>query len=105
VSNNHTTVNQNMNNMKTNTEMNISTDINPAATQSPSARSAQGLKAVMVILSVVALCLSYRAANEAVALYGVLDNVQATLANEQSVQAQFAGGLQNSETKPSVAGL
>jgi hypothetical protein len=104
VSNNHTTVNNNMNNMKTNIETNITTATNSMQTPGISRRGA-GLKAVVIILSVTALCLSYRAANEAVALYGVLDKVQATLANEQSMQAQAAAHVQISETKTSVAGL
>ena len=100
VSNNHTTVN--IKNMKTNIETNTNSDLN--ATPTAPGRAAASLKAVVVILSLTALCLSYRAANEAVALYGVLDKVQATLANEQTVQAH-ATGTQISETKSSVAGL
>jgi len=93
-----------MNNMKTNTEMNINAEINPASTQTPNARRGKGLKGVVVALSLVALCLSYRAATEAMALYGVLEKVQATLAQEQSVKAQVATGQQISETKHAVAG-
>lgn len=106
LSSNHTTVKQNMNNMKTNTEMNINTDMNAASTPVPNiSRRAKGFKAVVVMLSLTALCLSYRAANEAVALYGVLEKVQATLASEQSALAQATARMQISETKHSVAGL
>jgi hypothetical protein len=93
----------NINNMKTNTETSTNSDLNipPAAPR----RAANSLKAVVVILSLTALCLSYRAANEAIDLYGVLDKVQTTLNNEQSVKAQATATVQISETKPSVAGL
>jgi len=95
-----------MNNMKTNTEMNINAEINPLSLPAQNVtRRAKALKAVVVILSLTALCLAYRAANEAVALYGVLEKVQATLANEQSVQAQITVGGHISETKSSLAGL
>ena len=89
--------------MKTNIETNTNSDLNAMPTAP--GRAAAALKAVVVILSLTALCLSYRAANEAVALYGVLDKVQATLANEQAVQAHVAAGTQISETKSSAAGL
>ena len=89
--------------MKTNIETNPNSDVAPAA-QKLSLRG-RGLKAVLVILSLTALCLSYRAAREAVALYGVLEKVQATLANEQTVKAQATSPVQISETKPAVAGL
>lgn len=90
--------------MKTKTETNINAENNPASTQAPNARR-KGLKAVVVALSLVALCLSYRAATEAVALYGVLEKVQAALAQEQGIKAQIASDLQIVETKHSVAGL
>ena len=95
-----------MNTMKMNTEMNNKAEINPAPVQTPDVNHrANVLKATVIILSLTALCLSYRAASEAVALYGVLEKVQATLAQEQSIKAQVASGLQISETKHSVAGL
>jgi len=87
--------------MKTNIETNTNSNLNPTAPR----RAANSLKAVVVILSLTALCLSYQATNEAVALYGVLDNVQTTLANEQSVKAQTTAGVPISETKSSVAVL
>jgi hypothetical protein len=94
-----------MNNMKMTTEMNNNAEIN-SATQTPGPnRSAKALKAMVIMLSLTALCLSYRAASEAMALYGVLENVQATLAQEQSIQAQAASGRQISETKHALAGL
>jgi len=93
----------NINNMNTNIETNTHSDNNPA----PSARRRPtlGLKVTVVALSLIALALSYRAATEAVALYGVLDKVQDTLAHEQTVKAQVAGRLRNFETIPPVAGL
>ena len=103
VSNNHTIVKQNTNNMKTNIETNMNTDINTAA--SKVSRPAFALKIIVAVLSLTALCLSYRAANEAVALYGVLEQVQAALANEQNIKSQAAAREQISETKPSLAGL
>ena len=106
MSNNHTTVKQNMNTMKMNTEMNNNAEINQASTQMPGVnRSVKALKATVIILSLTALCLSYRAASEAMALYGVLEKVQATLAQEQSIKAQVASSRQISETKPALAGL
>ena len=91
--------------MKINTEMNTNADNNSVLTQGPNLRRAAGLKVVMVALSLLALGLSYRAATEAVALYGVLEKVQATLANEQIAEAQFTARAQLSETKHSIAGL
>ena len=87
--------------MKTNTEMSINAE---SSTPKPNPRHGKGLKALVVALSLLALCLSYRAATEAVALYGVLEKVHAAFANEPSAQAQSAE-TQISETKPSVAGL
>jgi hypothetical protein len=91
-----------MDNMKTNIETTTTTDNNPMHTSSNS-RKRTGLKAVLVILSLTALCLSYQAANEAVALYGLLEKVQTALADEQSLRT--TAQMQNSETKPLVAGL
>jgi hypothetical protein len=91
--------------MKTDTEMNINAELNPVSTPMPITRRGKGLKALVVALSLLALGLSYRAATEAVALYGVLEKVQAALANEQRAQAQSTAGIQISETKPPVAGL
>jgi hypothetical protein len=54
---------------------------------------------------VTALCLSYRAATEAVALYRVLDKVYTALSSEQSLQTQAAAHVQIFETTPAVAGL
>lgn len=93
----------NINNMKTNTETNTPSDNHPA----PSAprRPATGLKAAVVILSLAALCLSYRAASEAVALYGVLEKVHDTMDQEQLVRSHVTAGQRISETIPPVAGL
>jgi hypothetical protein len=104
-SNNHTTVQRNTNNMKTNTEMNINAQPNPISTPTPNTRRGKGLKALVVALSMLALGLSYRAATEAVALYGVLEKVHATWATEQGAQAQPNERIQISETKPAVSGL
>lgn len=106
VSNNHTTVKQNMKNMKSNTEMNVISHNDAASAVAAGAlRRAKTLKVTVVILSLTALGLSYRAASEAMALYGVLEKVQATLAQEQIIKAQVASSLQISETKHSIAGL
>jgi len=96
-------MNQNPN-MKTNLETNMNSDIITTAAPKASRRG-QGLKAAVVILSLAALWLSYRAANEAAALHGILEKVQAALSHEQSVKAQAATAVQISETKSSVAGL
>ncbi len=97
----------NINNLKANTEMNTNSDLNTAAAPviRASRRPSTFLKVGTFILSLTALCLSYQAANEAVALYGVLDKVQDTLATEQFVKAQMTAGTRISETNPSVAGL
>ena len=97
----------NNNNMKTNTEVstNSETTIAPAQPGRGERRAAGGLKVLVTILSLTALALSYRAANEAVALYGILDKIQAALANEQSMKGQAAANRQISETKPAIAGL
>ena len=107
MSNTHTKTHNNINNKKTNTEMNTNTDTNTTMTPTANTTSARrmGLKVGAVTLSLVALCLSYQAANEAVALYGVLDKVQDTLAAEQMIKAQAASVARISETNPSVAGL
>jgi hypothetical protein len=105
VSNNHTVVKQNKNNMKTNIETNTNMNTDITTGTSNAARPAFALKVIVAILSLTALCLSYRAANEAVALYGVLEQVQAALANEQNIKSQASAGWQIYETKPSLAGL
>lgn len=93
----------NINNMKTNIETNTHSDNNPA---SPAPRRpATGLKAVVVILSIAALCLSYRAANEAVALYGVLEKVHDAMAQEQQLKSHVTADQRISETIPPLAGL
>ncbi|HEX5220841.1 MAG TPA: hypothetical protein VFZ59_14830 [Verrucomicrobiae bacterium] len=88
-----------------NTEMNFNADLNPVSAQTPKPRDGKVLKSLVVALSMLALGLSYRAAAEAVALYGVLEKVQAALAAEQGAWAQSAEPIQISETKPSVSGL
>ena len=89
--------------MKTNIETSTHSDNNPA----PSAprRPATGLKAVVVILSIAALCLSYRAASEAVALYGLLEKVHDTMAQEQLMKSHVTAYQPISETIPPLAGL
>jgi hypothetical protein len=106
-SNIHTTMDKRINDLKTNTEMNTNSGTNPAPTPMASAarRSATSLKLGAAILSLTALYLSYRAANEAVALYGELEAVQDTLAAAQFGKVQIADGTGISETKKSVAGL
>ena len=90
--------------MKTNTETNMTTESNSLPAPGVDRRG-KGLKVAVIILSLTALCLSYRAASEAVALYGVLEKVQASFAAEQSIKAQATMHVQISETKSPVAGL
>ena len=96
-------MNNSINYMTTNIDTNTNSDIN--ATSSTPRRQGNGLKAVVVILSLIALCLSYRAATEAAALYRVLDKVHDTLAHEQQVKAQVVASPRISETISPLAGL
>ncbi len=104
-------MNTTINNEKANTEMNttaINNDSNPSASQPArpvSRRVVTGLKVGTVMLSLIALGLSYRAANQAVALYGVLNEVQTALANEHEMKFQYATSRQIAETKTATAGL
>lgn len=95
------------NTMKTNTEVSTSSETTTALAQPGRGgrRTAGGLKVLVTILSLTALALAYRAADEAVALYGVLDKIQASLAFEQSMKEQAAANRQISETNPAIAGL
>lgn len=89
--------------MKTNIETNLTTG--SRSLQTPISAGGKGLKVALIVLSVTALCLAYRAANEAAALYGVLEKVQAALATEQIIKTHATTHVQISETKPVVAGL
>lgn len=92
----------NINHMKTNIETTIHSDNAAPAASRP---ASTGLKAAVVILSLAALCLTYRAATEAVALYGVLEKVHDTMAEEQLVKSHVTASHRISETIPPLAGL
>jgi len=100
-------MNNQVNPMKTSTEMQIDTESHESSTQSNPAARRPGaiLKVSTVMLSLAALCLSYQAANEAVALYGMLAQAQDALAHEQLVRSQVADSAAIAETIPPVAGL
>lgn len=98
-----------INNTKMNSDMTTTEPTTaPAQTLPAPRRPRPVLKMATVMLSLVALCLSYRAAGEAIALYGVLEKVQDALAHEQMVKSQAAPVVPRAEiaeTKSGTAGL
>jgi len=100
-------MNNQVNLMKTDTAMNTDTESHATSTHSnPAARHPRAvMKVATVVLALTALCLSYQAANEAVALYGMLAQAQDALAHEQVIRSQAADTALISETIAPVAGL
>ncbi|MFO1512184.1 MAG: hypothetical protein U1F83_04600 [Verrucomicrobiota bacterium] len=93
--------------MKPNTERDLNSEANTTSTPTHvlPRRPATVLKIATVMLSLAALGLSYQAANQAIALYGVLDKLQDALAQEQLIKAHTTEAARNSETISPVAGL
>jgi len=90
--------------MKTELETNMNADTHSRASSTPRRRAGQALKAAVMALSVVAFGLSYQAASEAVAVYGILEQAQDALAQPPLTRPAAEHGALNLETITPVAG-